>query len=202
MFSRPEMKHWLSQLHSGKDEISSFPCPLPLLLTIVEINTLRRERHILWRSAAAEIMTRLRDAPVQDWIDSKTVYRKEWSAIIRIFHASISLFALNTLSNPSLPSWTTPFKRAQRKLLFSLLPKAWKMTTLKAILNWSTVIAGFEAAQGTEADRAFIEDLLETMARCMGAGTPLHARSVLRRFWRSGKTEWDDCFDDTYSFSM
>ncbi|WPH01375.1 fungal-specific transcription factor domain-containing protein [Acrodontium crateriforme] len=202
MVSRQDTKHWLSILHSGKDEISSFPCPLPLLLNIVEINTLRRERHILWRSAAVDIITRLRDAPIQEWIDSKDVYRKEWSAIIRIFHASVSLFALNTLSNPALPSWTVPFRRSQRKLLFSLLPKAWKMTTLKCILNWSAVIAGFEAAKGTKADRVFVEDFLGTMGREMGAATPFHAQAVLRRFWASGKTEWDECFDDTYSFSM
>lgn len=67
---------------------------------------------------------------------------------------------------------------------------------------WPLVVLGVEAADlGRMAIREFVKEQLEGMSRHAGTYVPLTAKSVLERFWASGKTSWDSCFDRPYVFT-
>lgn len=211
-FSSSETITWLYELNCGID--SSFPCPLPLLVELVNINILRRQRNDLtsgvipssWRTAAFDLLKRIKKFELHDWIDSKQELRREWSLIIRTYHAAVALFALAALTEgldaKSLPKEVNDFRVVQRKLLFSLLRKAWRIPTLKFNLLWPAMVAGFEAAKGSKGDRDFIDRYLFNMGEEMAIASPLHGRVMLKRFWKSYKEQWDDCFDAAYCFTL
>jgi hypothetical protein len=50
--------------------------------------------------------------------------------------------------------------------------------------------------------RDFVAAQLPVLARHGGTYMPLVAKGVLERFWASGETRWDACFDRPYAFVM
>ncbi|KAJ1326116.1 fungal specific transcription factor domain-containing protein [Microdochium nivale] len=48
--------------------------------------------------------------------------------------------------------------------------------------------------------RRFVEARLPIMGRDVGTSLPDYAMVVLRRFWDSGRSDWDGCFDRTCAF--
>jgi hypothetical protein len=50
--------------------------------------------------------------------------------------------------------------------------------------------------------RDFVAAQLPVLARHGGTYMPLVAKEVLERFWASGETRWDACFDRPYAFVM
>lgn len=170
------------------------------MVILVEINILRREERTSPSNAAVELLLQMRDLPIQAMIDTNTQFKSEWSYIIRIYFASMVIYATNTLSSMTLPSWTKDFASTQRDTLFALLLEAYELPVLRASLLWPSMMAGFEAATGTAAERASIDKLLTTIGQKAGDAAPFHGQAVLKRFWRSGKSGWDDCFDDIYCF--
>lgn len=71
---------------------------------------------------------------------------------------------------------------------------------------WPLVVAGsqLKAGRGRDdtlaADRSFIDKQLALLSVDLGFVVTLVARTVLRRFWDSDRTEWDDCFDQPWLF--
>lgn len=86
-----------------------------------------------------------------------------------------------------------------RARLFTLLPEAMESSVAKKGMVWPLVVAGVEAASGTAEERAFVDQQLFQMTCDTGASYPLVAKGVLEKFWVSGKTRWDDCFDRPYA---
>jgi hypothetical protein len=73
---------------------------------------------------------------------------------------------------------------------------------------WQLVVAGAQLKAGRgagrgdflAADRAFVEKQLTLQSIELGSVVTLVAKSVLRRFWDSDLTEWDECFDRPWLF--
>ncbi|EXJ85550.1 hypothetical protein A1O1_05914 [Capronia coronata CBS 617.96] len=59
---------------------------------------------------------------------------------------------------------------------------------------------GVEALNGGTAMHAFVQRQLHEMSHHVGMYSPLTAKSVLERFWASGETSWDACFDTPHLF--
>ena len=67
---------------------------------------------------------------------------------------------------------------------------------------WPLIVLGVEAVNGSLATRAFVQEKLPEMNRSTGMLAPLTAKGVLQRFWDSGRTDWDSCFDSPYALIM
>lgn len=91
-------------------------------------------------------------------------------------------------------------KAAHGDRLFQLLKKALVSEQVKKSMMWPLIVAGVEAADASAAIRTFVDEQLTEMSRDLGTPLPLLAKGVLKRFWASGKTGWDDCFDKPYAF--
>lgn len=65
---------------------------------------------------------------------------------------------------------------------------------------WPLVVLGVEAVNGDLEMRSFVEKQLPEMSRQVGTSVPLTAKAVIERFWASGETRWDACFDRPYVF--
>lgn len=86
-----------------------------------------------------------------------------------------------------------------RQRLFSSLQTALKSPTVQRGLVWPLVVAGVEAAAGSEEERCFVEHHLAEMSRKTGTSYPIVAKGVLEKFWITGLMSWDDCFDQPYA---
>ncbi|KND86305.1 hypothetical protein TOPH_09063 [Tolypocladium ophioglossoides CBS 100239] len=90
---------------------------------------------------------------------------------------------------------TRSFHRAR---LFRLVEEGLASHVTMYCVIWPLIVAGFEANQGTPEEQVVVQHGLTDL--CLQAGaTTIVARDVLRKFWASGKTNWDECFDQPYA---
>ena len=59
-----------------------------------------------------------------------------------------------------------------------------------------------EAVDSSPSMRQVIRALLIDISWDLGTPAPLVAKDVFEKFWRSGKTAWDDCFDRPFCFVL
>ncbi|KXJ90025.1 fungal-specific transcription factor domain-domain-containing protein [Microdochium bolleyi] len=106
--------------------------------------------------------------------------------------------------------------------LYEQLQLAVVSERLKRSVLWPLVVCGFDAAEavnsavslsgtgGGSGDesrsaaaaerRKFVETRLPILGHDVGTSLPDYARVVLRKFWDSGRADWDGCFDGSYAF--
>ncbi|PHH82036.1 hypothetical protein CDD83_3382 [Cordyceps sp. RAO-2017] len=87
---------------------------------------------------------------------------------------------------------------SHRAQLFRLLEQGLASEVTRYGILWPLVVAGFEAAHGTPAQRVLVERGLIDMSRESGAAVVV-ARNALKAFWLSGKRCWDDCFHEPFA---
>lgn len=84
-----------------------------------------------------------------------------------------------------------------REELLALLRQTWDSLRYHGGLAWPLIVAGVAASDGSAQDRDYIDRrLCYIWQRPLTAATFLLAVEKLRAFWRSGKTGWEDCFDE------
>ncbi|KAI1120599.1 hypothetical protein F5Y10DRAFT_289518 [Nemania abortiva] len=134
--------------------------------------------------------------------------RENWLLVGRIYHSATVLFCILSLQSVSLlPSGdrAKAFSRIMRthydRLLLDL-KTAYRHAHFKNCFFWALVVAGVYAVRGSAFERAFVADSLVEAVPDVGNSIPLLARRVLMTFWGSGKTTWDECFDQPYIFLM
>ncbi|KAI9150431.1 Phomenoic acid biosynthesis cluster-specific transcriptional regulator [Paramyrothecium foliicola] len=189
----------------------ALPCPLPLFINIININ---RMRHQLATEpplplssktqAAAIIMRHINEFIPEIWAQSQgKSHLKEWYLIARIFQSAVWLYCTAALTSTaeilSDSRISTDSSIDHRTRLFALLLEAMESPVVKRGVVWPLVVAGFEAATGTSEERSFVNEHLFQIMRDTGASYPLVAKGALEKFWTSGKTLWDDCFDHPYA---
>jgi hypothetical protein len=183
-------------------------CPPSLFLDIISINHLRFQGSNSslisesTRSAAITLLKHIDGFSPEHWSTSNTS-PQEWWLLGRIYQSAVALYCISSLQNLFvLPS--TPQLKAMRTAhgyrLFPLLKKALASPKIKMCMMWPLVVAGMEAVNGSPAERQFVDEQLSEMSQRLGTPVPLVAKSVFKRFWASGKTGWDDCFDRPYVF--
>ncbi|KAL2161815.1 hypothetical protein VTH06DRAFT_7599 [Thermothelomyces fergusii] len=194
-------------------------CPGPLFAEIVKINHLRyraargaagRGAGELTREALASLEQICAFSP-DDWAGTKPRAWPDWALVGRIYRAAAALYWSSSLRSVAvLPSAAAgppppPVCSTAVAQLRDLLARALARPHLRLFVLWPLVVLGVQAADGAEggaAVREFVAARLPALARAGGTGAPLAAKSVLERFWASGETRWDACFDRPYAFVM
>lgn len=198
------------------DAVATFQmCPLPLVVEIVNINHLRARANITgsygtaagtkdhWHHEAYEILERVSTFPPEQWADSKLSSREDWLAIGNAYKAAVALYCVLSLQSSSILPITPDLRAActiHGQLLQVFLEKGLSSPKTKRSMIWPLVLLGVEAVHGDAATRAFVARQLPELSRDVGTCVPLTAKRVLERFWASGETSWDDCFDRPYAF--
>ena len=186
-------------------------CPLPLVIEIIKINHLRIQG---WKHGpigsedllqeAYEILRRVHNFSPEQWAASKPSSTKDWVLIGTTYQVAVELFCMHSLQSvsilPKIPSLrllcTTHGERLQE-----LLTKTSLSRHIKRFMIWPLILVGVEAVHGTAQMRAFVTTQLTEVSYDVGTYVPLTANGVLESFWASGKTRWDDCFDQPYAFT-
>ncbi|KAI1295301.1 fungal-specific transcription factor domain-containing protein [Xylaria venustula] len=130
-----------------------------------------------------------------------------WHLVGRIHQSATALYCILSLQSalllPNPPTATlqqTVHTHYERLLLD--LKEGHKQSNFKNCFFWPLVVAGVAAVRGTAFERAFVADTLRENVAHMGCAMPILARRVLEAFWSSGKTGWDECFDQPYIFLL
>ncbi|TGO13740.1 hypothetical protein BTUL_0064g00410 [Botrytis tulipae] len=154
---------------------------------------------------AYEILRRVNDLSPEQWAASKPSSTKEWVLIGTTYQIAMKLFCIHSLQSvsilleiPSLRLLCTTYGQH----LQELLTQALLFRHIKRFLIWPLILLGVEAAHGIAEMRAFVTTQLTELSYEVGTYGPLIANGVLKLFWASGKTRWDDCFDKPYAFTM
>ncbi|KAF2264139.1 hypothetical protein CC78DRAFT_560443 [Lojkania enalia] len=186
--------------------------PQALFLDIININLLRF-RYSQTRSTAdctelqieaEDILMHIGSFSPEAWVDSMGgSFREEWLQLSSLFQSATTLYCILSLQSLSiLPD--TPHLRAIRNahgdLLGLLIEKCLKDWRTRKYLMWPMVVFGVEAVARSSVVQNRLDEQLMQVKLDMGTLSPMRASDLLKRFWASGKTGWDDCFDDAYAF--
>lgn len=196
--------------HYGQRLFSFQMCPPTLFAEIIRINHLRM-RAIESAHAGAEghsqearnILARIHTFSSKEWSESKPCSREGWMLVGNIYQAAVSLYCILSLQSLSvLPSSTE--MRAQctelGRQLHVQLSSAMSSPTTRYSMIWPLVLLGVQAANDGAPMRAFVSEKLPELSYHVGSSVPMVAKAALERFWSSGETRWDACFDLPYAF--
>ena len=183
-------------------------CPRQLFLNIISVNHLRR---IGVNHAAAtdptELLEQINSFSPEEWTIGKGTQttKPHWLMLGRVYQSAAAVYCISSLQSVSmLPSTarTAALDMYHYERLLDLLKDAYEFPHLRHCLMWPLVVVGVRAVRGREKDRRFVNEKLAECSREAGSALPLQAKVMLRRYWESGKTGWDDCFDRSYVFCV
>lgn len=196
----------------GSGVFAFLMCPKSLFAEVIKINHLRvraskqdpAELENLAQEAY-QILQRIQFFSSEQWAESKPSSKGDWILVGNLFQAAVMIYCILSLQSLSvLP--LTPQLRASctsnSQLLQILLKDALSSPRTKRFLVWPLVVLGVEAVNGSALMRNFVREQLSELSCYIGSHAPLTAKDVLERFWASGKTDWDACFDRPYMFPM
>lgn len=191
-----------------------FVCPAELFREIICINYLRYqiatdpavslvERSKPARTAA--IITRILEfSPITYIKATEMPERADIMAMVRLFRLAVLFFALNSLPMPMEDSdfysefpITSPKVIELRTEMFDLM-MTWKRAP--AVFNtvvWLWISIGIEAAKGSDQERRMVMEELEFINNPAN-GPVMILMDKLQKFWDSGETDWNKCWDDLY----
>ncbi|KAI0486979.1 fungal-specific transcription factor domain-containing protein [Xylaria cf. heliscus] len=156
---------------------------------------------------AQTLLDRLLDfsPPLYASANSTPTTQANWLLVARIYQSSAVLFCILSLQHVLLLPESLELSRLRSthydRLLLDLR-EGFRHVNFKNCFFWPLVVAAAAAARGSAFERAFLADLMSDSVADMGSSMPLLARRVMVAFWDSGKSGWDDCFDQPYLFIM
>ena len=189
-------------------------CPPPLFAEIIKVNYLRAratqpETRTMEETArlteeAYEILGRIDAAALDKWAESKPSSREDWLLAGNAYRAAAALYCVSSLQGQAVlpPESTTLQARrtTDARFLETVLSEALQSPKINRYMFWPLVVLGTEAARLGPTTCAFVRDQLARLSRFVGTHVPLSARAILEKFWASGGTRWDDCFDRPHGF--
>lgn len=156
-------------------------------------------------TTTCDILRHIDSFSPDDWVSSADRPNPNlFFLIARVFQASIALYAILSLpcTSESSAHISTPCEKLHplyHELIFHLLSVAFESSVPVSALLWPLSVAGVAATKGTPAQRALVKRYLREAAKEPFVGMmPLVAFEMLQRFWDSGKSSWDECFDRPY----
>ncbi|KAJ6784778.1 hypothetical protein PWT90_05738 [Aphanocladium album] len=158
---------------------------------------------------------------VRGWIEEKfhdkdDEKQKQAATMARIYAVAIRLYGILTLPQSDVVAWAgssaeignryptercynhyKSVRKGHRDELLGMLREHWDSIKWKMWLQWPLTVLGVAVADGTAGEKEFIDESLFAVWR----DTTVHVSSIaalekLRAFWLSGKTAWEDCFDE------
>lgn len=195
------------------------PCPAPLFIVLKNLNQLRG------RLADGSCPKAVLERTVRDLLDRASAFDHDrWAEAVafeagdlvttlsRIFQVAVRLYGILSLPPPAIVYWAVATRHprlpgtsiydsvriAHRRQLLDLLYPF--RGTFRSVLSlaWPVTVAGVSLGNdGSAEDRAFVaESLLDMWQSPLSRVGPILCLEKLRVFWDSGKTAWDDCFDE------
>lgn len=157
---------------------------------------------------ASRILDRVQKFSPEKWGDTKPPQNREaWVLLGMIRRVAVILYCIYSLQSvgvlPDLPLYSDLCEMHSQNLHL-LLARAATMEPLKTMMLWPLLVLGVSvgAVDGSTEVREFVQFQLSETSKYTGMMAPLTAKAVLERFWDSGYTTWDQCFDRPYAFIM
>lgn len=208
----------------GTYVIDAMPCPIDLYMVINRVSKLRglvagHDDDFCTSAAVQAIFDAIRQFNAEKWAAGREPGERQQNIVIgRLFAAAIQLYAVLTLPQTALVTWvnslsndssmppSTPsashdiyllLRKVHTKKLFLLLRYARGTLHLLWSLHWPLIVGGVAASNGTAEDRDFVRrsmlEIYDNPSFDCKLKITLHK---VEAFWGSGKTGWDDCFDE------
>lgn len=202
--------------------ISAMPCPPHLFLAICHITELRVQ--VAAGDAGPALQSRME--AISNSINNHdliavwpTKHGKQVTdetnikaMVDELFQLAVRLYGILTLVEPvdrkpsiasaagdsSKPKQSEDGLRdLHRRELISRLRSVWHNIEDAGSLRWPFIVAGVAVADGAAADQEFVADALRLIwASPIPNWGAFKCLEKLRKFWASGKTGWEDCFDE------
>lgn len=197
--------------HYGGKVFSFQMCPPNLFAEIIRINHLRM-RAVEGKHAEAgchfqearNILDRIQVFSPREWSESKPCAPEAWMLVGSIYQAAVSLYCILSLQSLSvLPSSVELMAQCTEhgRKLWGQLDVALSSPITRYSMIWPLVVLGVQAVNDQVAPMcAFVSEKLPELSYHGGSNVPMVAKAVLERFWASGETRWDACFDDPHAF--
>ncbi|KAI0402884.1 fungal-specific transcription factor domain-containing protein [Xylaria palmicola] len=186
-------------------------CPPSLFAEIIKINHIRMQATRNEPSTTGDlsreahgILSRISTFPPQQWAESKPSSKLDWVLLGNVYQAAVTLYCISSLQSVSiLPVDSSSRLRCatQGRVLQDSLIQTLSSPRTRRFMLWPLVLLGVEAVNCSEATRSFVDEQLSRLGCHIGSCAPLVAKDMLERFWASGETRWDACFDRPYVFS-
>lgn len=185
-------------------------CPTPLFAEIIKINHIRNQmsrpnqiNEIDIQRDSCEILSRVYNFSPTAWTESNEFLTEESNLIASTYQSAIALYCMSSLSSiGALPP--DPLLKnncdMERRILHGLLERALGKRP-HGYLFWPLMILGVQAVDGDYALRAFVREKMTSMSMSTGTYAPIAAKEGLEKFWASGRTDWDACFDKPRMFT-
>lgn len=185
-------------------------CPPTLFAEIIKINHIRMQAAEIeptmiedFSQEAFKILKCVSAFSPQLWAESKPSSKQDWVLLGNVYQAAVTLYCILSLQSvtifPFEPSLRTCCA-TQGRLLQELLTQTLSSPRTRRYMLWPLILLGVEAVNWDEIMRSFVEEQLLHLSRYVGSRAPLVAKDILGRFWTSGETRWDACFDRPYVF--
>ncbi|KAM3434160.1 hypothetical protein MY4824_005619 [Beauveria thailandica] len=192
----------------GQTCFSPFPCPKALFAEIAAINRLRLAASMCKIGAilpdANAVFERINSFDPATWKDTaefEIPHTPEVVLVARIFQLAVSLYGILSLglehADASAPNW--PDKTTATVEIIMLMQKTLKSPKCLAVMTWPSAVAGVAVADGPDATRNLIVDILVQIdSDVLAYGIAAHTIERLQTFWLTKKTGWEDCWGDFY----
>ncbi|KAJ5577951.1 C6 zinc finger domain-containing protein [Penicillium hispanicum] len=195
--------------------------PWPVFVGIFKINQLRAQAFTTlftprddggpteaeWDTlieSAHETLSRIRSFDPHQWSQSKPSAKHDWEVLARVYQAAAVLYCISSLQSVSvLPDDESihMIRTTNRHLLQVFLQQAMLSRRIRGFLLWSTVVLGMEAVHGDSMMRDWVKEQLKVLQYAVASYVPIMAKGLLERFWASGSSSWDACFDKPYALA-
>lgn len=197
-FSKTDMLHvyrWTSN--------PAMPCPSLLMWEFLELIELRVRIHQAaeigqdFMAEVEAVFKRIAAFDTNNWTESYPIPdTPETRLMPEIFQLTMELYGLQALPLDVL-TYVESLKATihdRRDRLLELIGRIWVTPTVWTGFNWQLAVVGCTLTDGTDEQRAFVSKCLDNISEDPFTNHPLMIKSMLEKFWASGKTEWSDCW--------
>lgn len=160
---------------------------------------------------------------LKDKCGDKDEEQQHQAHIISLIHAlAIRLYGILTLPEPAVARWLKAssqvrsaypaiqgcssyeiLRRRHREQLLGMLREHWNQVKLKKWLAWPLTVVGVAVVDDTVENKVFVDQSLLAVWKIPDVpNSSITGLQKLRTFWLSGKTGWEDCFDEPIPSSI
>lgn len=187
-------------------------CPKPIFLILIRINRLRFQAASdtppprgASRSAAEDLLRDIESFAPKEWAATKETFQEDWTLLGSVYKSTAALYCVCALQSVSVLPATAAvnaLRAGYRARQRALLEQGMGARRVFHSLVWPLVVTGVDCvgAGASIAIREFVERSLLALGRDIGSFSPRVAKVTLNRYWESGKSTWDECFDRPYAF--
>lgn len=137
----------------------------------------------------------------EDWASTKPDQYGNWLLLGRIYQSAVTLYATTVLPAVYVDTrFSTIIEHHHQRRVFELLDVASMSTVSMFSIVWPVMVVVAVVYGDAGSRRRVVRSCLSSLAREGKYYLPHRAQEVLKKFWLSGKKQWDDCFDKPHMF--